>query len=329
MLVAGTLTSSTQLHASTETDLEGIKLMKYSKQNVKFESGGIDLAGILFLPYGQGPHPAVAVMGPVAFVKEQSPVQYASRLARMGVATLIFDPRYHGASGGEPRRFESGTAKIEDLSAAVTYLTNHKDIAPDRIGLLGICQGVNWAIEASNQDPRVKALGLVAGHYLMPETAVMYLGDQSAVEARADRSATAQALYKETGEVQYISIVGSDDALLTHQVVDDWYSPWANHASWFTFRGLWENRIAAMSEAGIWGWRTDEKITNLKTPVLMIHGDKAATGADLPQRLFNTIPSDDKSMVWINGVSQIQFYEDPLVIDAAVDVLSVNFLETL
>ncbi|MEP3279827.1 MAG: alpha/beta hydrolase [Stappiaceae bacterium] len=90
----------------------------YDIREVTFTRDADTLVGQLFVPAGNGPFPGVAIMGPVAFVKEQSPLQYASRLAQRGLAVLIFDPRYHGASSGEPRRFESGKAKINDLRAA-------------------------------------------------------------------------------------------------------------------------------------------------------------------------------------------------------------------
>ena len=138
----------------------------YEVRDVTFPSGGETLVGKLFMPAGIGPHAAVAVIGPVAYVKEQSPVQYASRLARQGVAALIFDPRFHGASSGEPRRFESGEAKIEDIQAALGFLAKQEGVGTDRLGVLGICQGVNWAIEAAVRDKRVTAVGVVAGHYL-------------------------------------------------------------------------------------------------------------------------------------------------------------------
>lgn len=249
----------------------------YDTQDVTFPSGVETLAGKFFSPSGPGPFPAVAIMGPVAFVKEQSPLQYATRLAKQGIAVLIFDPRYHGSSTGEPRRFESPEAKIEDLQSAISFLSNHDRIANDKLGILGICQGVNWAIEASIRDPRVSALALVAGHYLTPETATLYLGDEQVISNRMTRSAAAQKVYDQTGEVQYIPITGSDDALLTAKPVDAWYSPWDNRAPWFGFRGLWENRITAMSEGAIWSWRSDQSIASLKTPVLMVHGDKAAS----------------------------------------------------
>lgn len=298
----------------------------YSSRNVTFPSNGETLVGKLFVPSSQGPHPAVAIIGPVAFVKEQSPMQYATRLAARGIAALIFDPRNHGESSGTPRRHESGSAKIEDLYSALGFLATLEDIDADRLSLLGICQGVNWAIETAASDDRVKSLGIVAGHYLTPETVQMYLGDETTIADRMERSARAAIKFEETGEVDYVPIVGSDDAFLTAKASADWYLPWESRAPWMTYRGGWENRITAMSEADIWNWRIDETAPRLTKPVLMVHGDMAASGTEIPRRIFDDIASTQKELHWVDGANQLQFYEDAIVIDAVVDPLADFFL---
>ncbi|CUH98521.1 alpha/beta hydrolase [Leisingera aquaemixtae] len=323
-MFAGLITGSA-VAASLPAAAQTTASPMYEVRDVTFPSGAETLAGKFFMPPGEGPFPAVAVVGPVAFVKEQSPVQYATRLARQGLAVLIFDPRYHGASSGEPRRFESGEAKTEDIGAALTFLAAQEGVAQNKLGVLGICQGVNWAIEAAVRDRRVSALGIVAGHYLTPATATLYLGDDQAIAARMERAAEARAVYENSGEVRYIPIIGSDEALLTAELIAQWYAPWDNRAPWFAYRGGWENRITAMSEEVIWGWKINETITRLQTPVLMVHGDKAASGPMIPRELFDTIPAADKALHWIKGANQLQFYEDPLVIDAALAPLAAHF----
>lgn len=325
-LIASHLSAVAALNTPT---VKGDTPMQYRHVPVKFNSHGETLVGQLFLPPGEGPFPAVSIIGPVAFVKEQSPLQYASRIVRQGIAALIFDPRYHGASSGEPRRYESPQAKIEDLMASIDFLAGHDNIDAQKIGLVGICQGVNWAIETTVRDDRVKSLALVAGHYLMPDIATMYLGNEANVKARIESGKKARKAYDKDGSVGYIEIVGSKDALLTHQLIYDWYQPWANHSSWFSHRGQWENRITAMSEADIWSWRIDETLRQLKTDVVMIHADRAASGPVIPRQLFETIPAKNKQLHWIDGANQLMFYESPLTIDEAIVPLTQHFNATL
>ncbi|WP_424830199.1 alpha/beta hydrolase [Ruegeria sp.] len=311
--------------AEASGDVDQSALGSYDVETVSFDSSGETLVGKLLRPASEGPHPAVVIIGPVAFVKEQSPVQYATRLASRGLAVLIFDPRFHGESTGAPRRYESGEAKVEDCQAALGFLATQEGIDATRLHLLGICQGVNWAIETAVTDNRVASLGVVAGHYLTAETAIMYLGGDAAVEARMERATKAAADFAKTGEASYIPIVGTEDALLTATASADWYLPWDNRAPWLTFKGGWENRITTMSEAGIWGWRIDETAPQLSLPVLMIHGDRAASGPDIPRRIFEEIASKQKTLHWIDNANQLQFYEDPLIIDAAVNALVPHF----
>lgn len=301
----------------------------YTVERVTFRSGGIEVVGNLFLPSGQAvPRPAVVVIGPVGFVKEQSPTQYASRLAREGFVALVFDPRYHGESAGEPRRLESGQAKAQDLRAALDYLATRKETDKSALHLLGVCQGVNWTVDAANADRRVRSVALVAGHYLTPETALMYLGSAEEVERRIARSQAAEKRFHETGQVDYIPVVSetaspsNPDALLMAAPIQQFYIRWADRGPFWNFHGLWENRLAAMSEAGIWGHRVDEAMTKLTTPTLMIHADRAASGPQIPRRLFAAIPAADKELVWLGPENQMQFYEDPITIDRVTSELA-------
>jgi uncharacterized protein len=292
----------------------------YSVQRVVFKSGGLDLVGNVFIPAGGGVKPAIAVIGPVAYIKEQAPLQYASRLAREGFATLIFDPRHHGESAGEPRRLESRRAKVEDLQAAVAFLAARPDVDAKRIHVLGVCQGVNWAVEAAANEPLVRSVSIVAGHYLMPETAALYLGGPENVAARIARARESQAAFERNGQVDYIPIVSltDRDALLTARPIHDFYYHWADRGPFAAHRGLWENRITRMSEADIWGHRIDEQLKRLDKPVLMVHSDRAASGPQIPRRLFEVIATKDKQAVWLEGRNQIQFYQDPMTIDMVV-----------
>lgn len=292
----------------------------YTVERLSFQSQGVPLVGNLFVPQGQGRKPAVVLIGPVAYVKEQAPLQYATRLAREGIVALIFDARFHGESGGLPRRFESRQAKVEDLRAAVDYLASRPEVDAEQLHLVGVCQGVNWAAEASIDHPRVRSVALIAGHYLMPETAMLYLGSSAAVAARLERAEQARKRFEATGEVEYIPIVSLTDreALLTPRPIHDFYYRWADRGPFAGHTGLWENRITRMSELDVWGHRVEPVLARVTRPLLMIHSERAASGPQIPRALFERVGSRDKEAVWIPGRNQIQFYQDPITIDAAV-----------
>lgn len=292
----------------------------YDVERVVFPSGGMDVVGNLFVPTGPGRKAAIVLIGPVAYVKEQAPLQYASRLAREGFVTLIFDPRFHGESAGIPRRWESRHAKVEDLGAALDFLARREEVDSARLQILGVCQGANWAAEAAAQDARVRAVALVAGHYLMPETANLYVGGVEKVAARLAKAQASKEAFERKSQVDYIPIVSLSDpeALLTARPIHDFYYHWADRGPFAAHTGLWENRITRMSELDIWGHRVDAQLARLEKPTLMVHSERAASGPKIPRALFEVIAAQDKQAVWLEGRNQIQFYQDPLTIDSVV-----------
>lgn len=304
---------------------------RYSVERVRFSSGGVHLIGNLFVPRGPGPFPAAAMLGPVAFVKEQAPTQYATRLAAAGIVALAFDPRNHGESDGTPRRHEDGVAKAADLRAALDYLRTRPEVDADRINILGICQGVNWAVQAAIDMPAAARVALVAGHYLTPATALMYLGTPERVAQRLARSAAAAERFRRDGTLDYIPIVQAradtpdPDALLTALPIQQFYIRWADRGPFRSYLGLWENRITTMSEGGIWGHDISPVMPGIRQPLLMVHADRAASGPAIPRALLDSVPGDRKRLVMLDGRNQLQFYEDPMTIDLVAPLIVDHF----
>ena len=51
---------------------------------------------------------------------------------------------------------------IEDINAAIDYLTTLGFVDRDRIGALGVCAGGGFAVNATMVDRRIKAMGAVS-----------------------------------------------------------------------------------------------------------------------------------------------------------------------
>ncbi|MFC7645599.1 alpha/beta hydrolase [Streptosporangium lutulentum] len=95
--------------------------------------------------------PAVALTGPFTGVKDQVAGVYADRLARDGFATLALDHRGFGESGA--RGHEDSQGKLADLRAAVGMLAARDEVDPDRIGLVGVCLGVDTRCARPRRTP--------------------------------------------------------------------------------------------------------------------------------------------------------------------------------
>jgi uncharacterized protein len=280
---------------------------------VAFASQDETIVGWLFpAEFGDRPAPGVVIIGPENYQKEQAPAQYAPRFAQLGYTALIFDPRYRGESGGEPRCYENPLAKIEDLRAAVDYLSELADVDSERLALLGICFGGSYALRAAADDPRIRAVATAAAHLRDRAADVAWLGSEETIAQRLARGRAALEKYRATGEVDYVPCVdySRSDVGMPGEMVWSWYQLWAD-------RGLWENRYAVMSDAAVLSYDSISAAARLTTPLLMVHSDQCAVPA-AARRQFAVVPSADKQLLWEDGTRHFQYYEDPLVIERAV-----------
>ena len=131
-------------------------------ERVAFGSEGVELAGDFRFAESGRRQPGIVLTGPFTGVKEQVAGTYASLLAGAGFATLAFDHRGFGESGGRPGH-EDSQGKLADLRAAVGFLAGQAEVDEARIGLVGICLGGGYAVRAAAADPRVKAVAVIAG----------------------------------------------------------------------------------------------------------------------------------------------------------------------
>ena len=114
------------------------------EKSVQFYSESVPMAGVLFLPEhspSDEPRPGVVICHGFTAVKEVMLPDIARRVAQAGYVVLTFDYRFLGASGGEPRRQIIPMRQIEDIQNAVTFMQQQPEVAPDRIGLLGVSLG--------------------------------------------------------------------------------------------------------------------------------------------------------------------------------------------
>ncbi len=115
--------------------------LPYSVVPVSFRNGKVLLRGTLCIPRSSGMHPAVILVhGSGAETRWGTSRYIADRMARAGIAALIYDKRGSGESGGDWR-----TSSYEELArdalAAVDLLRARSDIDARHIGIHGHSQG--------------------------------------------------------------------------------------------------------------------------------------------------------------------------------------------
>ncbi len=278
-------------------------------EKVKFNSAGVELTGDLY-GAGEGVRPAVAIIGPMTYQKEQAPTQYARRLGLQGFVALAYDSRYRGESAGTPRGWENPAHKVEDLEAAVDYLRAREDVDPDQVSILAICQGASIAFRAAAELDGVKALATIAGHYRDREGDLEWLGEDG-LQARLARGEAAKAKYEATGEVDYVKASDPVDMNvgMPGGFVFDWYGPWAE-------RGEWENRYAVMSDADLLHYESLSAAKSMTTPWLMIHGDNCFL-PNAARRHMQAVPSKLPAKTVWDDTPHLAYYDQPDAIDRA------------
>jgi len=161
---------------------EGRKFRGASLQNLKYTEIGfrnveqdIDLAGMLFVPQGEGPFPAVVVIhGSGTSVRDNRwYLSLTEYLQTRGVVVLLPDKRGSEKSGGDWR-----SASFEDLAtdtlAAVRYLSEQGAVDVSEIGIVGMSQGGWIAPLVADRSQDVAFIVSLAGAAVTPAEQLLY-----------------------------------------------------------------------------------------------------------------------------------------------------------
>ncbi|WP_280267197.1 alpha/beta hydrolase [Nocardia wallacei] len=288
---------------------------------VRFDSGGVELVGNLFLPPHDGRAPGVVVAGTWTSVKELMADRYAQRLAERGFAALSFDFTGFGESAGEPRDVENPARKVRDIRNAVGFLAGHPAVDGNRLGALGICAAAMYMSDNAAHDPAVKSLALVAPWLHDATVCEQVYGGSEAVAGKLALAREARSRYDETGQVDYVPVVSAtDDRAAMPYDIDFYLNP---------ARGgipAWPNRFAVMSWAD---WLTYDSIASaphIAQPTILVHSEDAAIpdGA----RRFHAGLAGPGDIIWAEG-TQFDFYDQEPQVTIAVDAVVTHFQRTL
>ena len=135
---------------------------------INFPSGELSLEGILALPKGMGPFPAVIVCHPHPLYggSMDNNVVYSlcESLTQESFVSFKFNFRGVGGSQGE-----SGQGKGErvDVESAISFISTVKEVDSKRVGLVGYSAGAGFAFPIGYNDTRIKALAAVSPPFTM------------------------------------------------------------------------------------------------------------------------------------------------------------------
>ncbi|MBL8322800.1 MAG: alpha/beta hydrolase, partial [Acinetobacter sp.] len=122
-------------------------------KSVKVKAPYWEIAADLYFPDDfdeSKKYPAIISAHPIGSCKEQTSGNvYGAALAKAGFLVIAFDASFQGESGGEPRYIEDPALRVEDFSLVADYLVTLDYIDENRIGVLGICGGGGYSINAA------------------------------------------------------------------------------------------------------------------------------------------------------------------------------------
>jgi hypothetical protein len=285
-----------------------------------FQSENTTIVGNLFLP-AEKPVGVVVATGPLTSVKEQAAGAYAHAMAERGFAALAFDFRFFGESDGQPRQFESPEQNKKDIKNAISALSADPRFKDLPVFAIGICFGAGPMVVTVSDEPRFSAFAGVAGVYTSVEKTKQMMGD--AFDQAIQRGKEAEQKYKETGEAETIPAVapdGGDVAMPLREAYDFYGTP----------RGAvpnYTNGFAVQSFAYTVPFDAMGVAPKLKVPVLIVHSEKALL-PDLAHQFYADVTSQ-KQELWLNSQGQIDFYDDPNLINPAADAIKAFFLKAV
>lgn len=306
--------------------VNGVKIEKVSFPNRFYNN----VAGNLYFPpnYDTNKKYSAIVIGhPFGGVKEQTSGLHAQKMAELGYITLAFDATHYGESGGYPRYIESPEARVEDFSAAVDYLSNHKNINPQAIGVIGICGGGGYSVSAAQIDHRIKAVATIS-MYDMGRARRQGLGDVITYEQR-------MKTLDDIGEQRTKELGGAarkDIAAIPTQLSD---SDTENTREFFdyyrTSRGGHPNSTTSYSYTSLAPMMNFFPFAQIETisprPLLFIVGERAVS-AYFSEDAYSKA-AEPKELFVVPGASHVDLYDRPEYMGISLPKLNSFFKQYL
>lgn len=175
--ISGKVASPTGEHVDTfYLKRKPAAALPYKQEDVSFQSGGFTLSGTLRVPLTKGRHPAIFLLQGSGAVDRDGEWFYADHFARNGIATLVYDKRGTGSSGGDYRD-ESFDDFAADALAGVHYLQSRKEINAKRVGLYGRSHGGMVIPLAASLSKDVAFMINVSGAGVPPYQQMTYQAD--------------------------------------------------------------------------------------------------------------------------------------------------------
>jgi fermentation-respiration switch protein FrsA (DUF1100 family) len=304
------------------------KLSGQSISKVTFNNNGLKMAGNLYLPKDfneNQKYPVIITVHPGGGVKEQTSGLYAKKMSENGFVALAFDASHQGESEGLPRFLENPTERVEDIKSAVDYVITLKFVDAENIGIIGICAGGGYSVNAALTEKRIKAIAVASpvstGNKKGWDGKAPISEALNALEAVA-KQRTAEA---NGGQPVFVNYVPEKPDASTHndliEATEYYRTPRAQHP----------NSTNLMLMTSLDKMLAFEAFANIETflnqPIQVIVGTKAGSrwqGEEIYQKA-----KSKKELVLIDGATHMDLYDIPKYVDQVAKNMTSFFNKNL
>jgi pimeloyl-ACP methyl ester carboxylesterase len=249
-------------------------------------ASGDDLEAWLYLPEGDGPHPAVVMAHGIGAIKAGGLAPFAERFCREGFAAVAFDYRQWGGSAGQPREELSFPRQREDYGTVIGWAAAQPRIDAHRVFAWGTSFAGMYIVELAASDARLAGAiaqsplvdGLAAAQMVPPARSLRLLA--RAVQDRLGSFLGRAPLYLPgAGAPGELAVGSTPDALFGQELMTPKDST------------PWHNRVAARSLLSFSWRRPVRRAASIRCPLLLVvaeHDTMAPTSPAI--RVAETAP---------------------------------------
>ena len=294
---------------------------------------GISIAANVYTPAGYDntkKYPAIVVAHPNGGVKEQVAGLYAELLAKQGYIVIVPDAAYQGASGGTPRNVDTPSSRTADLHAAADFISTYAGVDANRIGILGICGGGGYTLNAAKTDKRFKAVATLS----MFNTGLVrrngFKNSQLAtIQQRLKEASEAREEEARGGEVRY---VGNMPKMSKEEVAKMPFELYREGYQYYLETHAHPNstfRYTQSSLLDLMRFDATDQIELINQPLLMLAGSKADTRDMTEDAFAKAVNAQPKELYLLEGATHIQTYWKEPYVTQAVKKLTEFFKKNL
>lgn len=302
---------------------------KVNVHPITYRLNGITIAANVYTPAGYDPskkYPAVTVAHPNGGVKEQVAGLFAQRLAELGYITVAADAAYQGESGGTPRHTDIPFFRTEDIHGMVDLLNIYPGVDVNRIGMLGICGGGGYTLNAAKSEKRVKAVATISMFNTGRVRREGYMSSQIRdIQERLTQASYARGEEASSGTVDFDAL--TDEAI--EAIANDLYREGMKYYG-KTHRhpnSTFEYTRSSLTE--LMSWDATDNLKLINVPLLMMAGSLADSLYLTEDAIEKATGTADKELFLIPGAFHIQTYYVPEYVEQEVNKLKEFFGRTL